>query len=626
MTFISYGTSTGTSAHEILAPDLGLLLATEMQTWPPELAHQDTVRWIREYREHLVMVVERFQRYGDRSLDALAHHALNAALLWRVDICVKLLIHIGWQWTTATRLLDEIVEATTPERLETARELAREQFANLESQRLAEQAEPLLSPPESSEQPPSAVLQATDDQLDAALRSIYAKSRTYHTERLTQAQGWWPAWINEARLLQWQADLYERLDDRSRYRMLADDAGLYETLQTLESLCRPPALLGAMGGAMEKDGADSLELLAPDHALWPPTDAQPIEQYLQLLLAEPASQIQHDVITYWLAHAQMPLEVKPLAEPTEEALNTERWFIVVTPTEAETADEAPNSQPEGADLWIGSGLMQEALGQLEEALTSYARAVELLPENPTVLRSMTKILRQLRRYEEALSFYERDLALHPDDASLWQRKGEALHELGRSEEALDAFEHALALDPRDGYTLLLKADTLAGLGRFAEALQICGDLLAQDADNPITWIIQAYILLAERRYDDAIASVDRAIAIQPEEANWWDSRGEILLAAGRYSESLVAYDRALGIDPNFATSQQGRAQALQALQGRQGVTSMAAPEETVAAAAMTRDDEFVVAAQASEAASDAAESEQEQSGDYPAQSDSPFKS
>src|SRR3984957_6265244 len=79
------------------------------------------------------------------------------------------------------------------------------------------------------------------------------------------------------------------------------------------------------------------------------------------------------------------------------------------------------------------------LGKLRrhgDALTSYARALELQPVHVEALVNRGGALLDLRQYDAALRSYDRALALRPDYAEVLVNRGVTLHELKQSTEAL----------------------------------------------------------------------------------------------------------------------------------------------------------------------------------------------
>lgn len=155
------------------------------------------------------------------------------------------------------------------------------------------------------------------------------------------------------------------------------------------------------------------------------------------------------------------------------------------------------------------------LGQSEEALASFDRALALGSPTAGLYGSRADALVALDRREEAIESYDRALALKPDSVNDWCNRGAVLQDLGRDQHAAESFERAAALAPD-----------------FAPAHYNLGNAL-----------------LALKRYEQAVASLDQAIALAPDFADAHNNRANALDQLGRHADALAAADRALALAP-----------------------------------------------------------------------------
>ena len=120
--------------------------------------------------------------------------------------------------------------------------------------------------------------------------------------------------------------------------------------------------------------------------------------------------------------------------------------------------------------WMAKGKTEIEIGQFEEALASYEKAVELDAEDGVAWRDRGDALWNLGRHEEALASYEKAVELDAEDGLAWRDRGFALWNLGRHEEALASYEKAVELDAEDGLAWRNRGLALGNLGRHEEAL------------------------------------------------------------------------------------------------------------------------------------------------------------
>ena len=99
---------------------------------------------------------------------------------------------------------------------------------------------------------------------------------------------------------------------------------------------------------------------------------------------------------------------------------------------AELAREFPAHPLPHANL----GLIMRRLGKAEAAVTSYQRALALVPENPNMMSSLGNALRSLGRLTEAVKLQARTVELVPDDRSLRYNYALTLRDTRKIHEAL----------------------------------------------------------------------------------------------------------------------------------------------------------------------------------------------
>ena len=90
--------------------------------------------------------------------------------------------------------------------------------------------------------------------------------------------------------------------------------------------------------------------------------------------------------------------------------------------------------------------MQE-LKRLDEALSSYDKAISIKPDYAEAYSNRGNALRELKRLDEALINFEKAIAIKPDYANAYSNRGIALQELKRLDEALASYDKAIAIKP-----------------------------------------------------------------------------------------------------------------------------------------------------------------------------------
>jgi serine/threonine protein kinase len=182
--------------------------------------------------------------------------------------------------------------------------------------------------------------------------------------------------------------------------------------------------------------------------------------------------------------------------------------------------------------------LAEAHAQLASVLTAHysdwqgarascARALELAPRNPEVLKYASGLEYNLGHLDEAIALCRRALEQDPLSSTAYNRLGLALHRADRFSEAEAAFRKALELAPRRGGTHAYLSFSLLALDRGEEALV---EAAAEPADFARLWslAIVHHEMGQERDSDEAlrelIASYGSVAATQIAEV--YGARGE----------------------------------------------------------------------------------------------------
>lgn len=221
------------------------------------------------------------------------------------------------------------------------------------------------------------------------------------------------------------------------------------------------------------------------------------------------------------------------------------------------------------------GAIALRMGRPSEALRHFSEALNCRPPDPApILADLGLAQAALGQFDNALSSYDKSLALAPDQADVHYRRGNALAALRRADEAVASYALAARLRPGFADALNNRGNALMALGRAAEAVASYDEALACRPDFASVHYNRGGALVALRRPEEAVASYDRALALRPGNAAALLNRGNALLALGRQQEALASFDKALEVNPVLAEAHYGRANALEILgQGEEALAS-----------------------------------------------------
>ena len=257
--------------------------------------------------------------------------------------------------------------------------------------------------------------------------------------------------------------------------------------------------------------------------------------------------------------ASAPLDAPPAAVPAEAApaLCTER-LGEIAPQALRTAAE-PLPHDAAAHNNFANALAR--LGRLDEAISSYRRAVTINPRMPEAHNNLAHALLDLGRPDDALLSCRRALELRPEFPDAHDNLGSAEFALGLHVEALASFRRAIAVDPKFAEAHNNLGNALAELGRIEEALESFRQAIEINSKFAEAHSNLGNGLRALGRLPEAVASYRRALNLAPDFAAAHCNLGIAYRLQGKTVEAQKACRRALAIDPQLTAAAAALAEA-----------------------------------------------------------------
>ena len=134
------------------------------------------------------------------------------------------------------------------------------------------------------------------------------------------------------------------------------------------------------------------------------------------------------------------------------------------------------------ESWFELGLKQASAGNLDEAIISWEKALELNPNLGEAWHNRGSALGRLGNYEEALASFEQTLKIDPHNAQAWNERGHVLYQLSQWQGAADSWERAVTIV----------------------------------SNNYQFWYNRGCALEKLQQYQEAIASYEKALEIKPD--------------------------------------------------------------------------------------------------------------
>jgi predicted O-linked N-acetylglucosamine transferase (SPINDLY family) len=189
-------------------------------------------------------------------------------------------------------------------------------------------------------------------------------------------------------------------------------------------------------------------------------------------------------------------------------------------------------------------------GQLADAKRLYAAILESHPEQSIALAAnynLALLSRALGNTEEAIICYRRALAIKPQFPEALTNLGEALDAAGIPDEAIECFHKALEINPEMPKTLYNLANAMGRKGNLQEAVALYQRALASDPAYLRALNALGVTLQMQGKLDAAIDVYRQAIMQNPQFADAYHNLGIALSHRGKLAEAMVSTRKALDL-------------------------------------------------------------------------------
>ena len=218
-------------------------------------------------------------------------------------------------------------------------------------------------------------------------------------------------------------------------------------------------------------------------------------------------------------------------------------------TAAEAAFEAAlNLDPANPQLLMNFGNFRQALGQVDQSLELYDRALAQAPDAIDIRFNRLLALTALGRVDEALAEAESLLRTLPSEPRLHSTHGVILRALGGLREAGQAFERALELDPQASMALHGRAQIAADRDEDAASGWYRKALVSYPNSGELI-IGLAEALEGEGRGDEAATTLEEAVRANPSWIEGQATLARMRWEAGKDEDFIRDLEAALSAEP-----------------------------------------------------------------------------
>jgi len=194
------------------------------------------------------------------------------------------------------------------------------------------------------------------------------------------------------------------------------------------------------------------------------------------------------------------------------------------------------------------GLTQAFLGNHEEALGLYDRALQVQPDEPGILAAKASAHEAQEELPTALYYAEQARSFAPENPDYYHLTAQLHARSGDLRAAAAAYETLLDRFPENSEALRRLAHVYVLRGQDAEALATYERLIERAAQD--AGLRRKVLPLYERtgNIEGAIRTVQALVDLEPGDADLWHTLGTLYVQQSRLDDAAQAYGQALTLD------------------------------------------------------------------------------
>ncbi len=225
------------------------------------------------------------------------------------------------------------------------------------------------------------------------------------------------------------------------------------------------------------------------------------------------------------------------------------------------AEKALQISPSSAAAWSALGAVQMETNQLEDALETFSKSLELAPNAFATIKNKSKILVAMKKWHEVLPVLENVKDVQDFDMGIMLSR--TYQVLGHAEKAITPFQTALrssSYETRKAY--FTTDESIAQIFSVCEALSVyrsnyvdIAELyeLAIEALPEHTGLLNnlAVSQFNQAIFDKAMINYRKLLEIEPSNTMARTNLGSNLSIQGRSEEAIIEFAKVLEFDPNY---------------------------------------------------------------------------
>lgn len=205
-----------------------------------------------------------------------------------------------------------------------------------------------------------------------------------------------------------------------------------------------------------------------------------------------------------------------------------------------------------ADTLFSIAINYENLNDFSSALIYLKEAIELEPENLTIIFELGYCSDRSENFKEAIHYYNVYLDIDPFSDLVWFNLGIVHTRAGNFDLAIEAYDFAIAINQKHELAYFNKANALANQGNYAQAIESYTEHLEFEDDHAETYCFIGECYERMGNIERALEFYNKTLSLSPDYADAIYGIGIVHSICDNFFQSLKYINRAIEINPDCA--------------------------------------------------------------------------
>jgi tetratricopeptide (TPR) repeat protein len=197
------------------------------------------------------------------------------------------------------------------------------------------------------------------------------------------------------------------------------------------------------------------------------------------------------------------------------------------------------------------GLRYERMGEHDNAIASFSKAIEAEPKNSAAYQDRAKSYGVKGDQDHAIADYSKAIEIEPGNALVYRKRADAFRTKGAHANAIADYSKAIELDSKNalgyffrGVSYNATKDSERAIADFTKAIEI-------KPEDSHAHYFRGVSYPPNKDSDRAIADFTKAIELNPKDVNSYSARAQRFAARSDYDHAIADFSKAIEINPKY---------------------------------------------------------------------------